>query len=799
MTVAAMKHMASNFTKLDKFEGVDFRRWQKKMHFLLSCMSVVYMLDTSIPKDGENATMKQIRRRNKWENDDYVCRGLILNDMFDPLFDIYQNVESSKELWDSLEAKYMTEDASSNKFLVSCIIEKLPSSWKDFKHTLKHQKEELTLVELGTHLRIEESLMMKDNDKPKGNNVVGPSVVNIVEHNNSSRYTDNRGKHKHQDTKADPNKKSKVTCWKCGKHGHLKKDYNRRKVGNKANGPDTNGSVNGSSNLLKGTLTIGANVKHQDTKAYPNKKSKVTCWKCEKPRHLKKDCKGGKISYKANGSCTNGSVNGFSNSLKDSGATVHVCKDRCWFKTHESLNDGTILHMRNESTTMMHGRGCVDLRFSSGKIVSLFNVLHIPNIRKNLVSSSILNNYGYKQVTESTKFVLSKHGVFIGFGYLSNQILRLNIINDNIGLAFISTSKLNDLIIWHAKLCHVHFKRMQDMSKAGLIPTFDMDTKKLARRTSINVHFSSHQLFDQIAQQKYKDDDDDDDDDELEDLKTEENDELLLADELSEDCDVDVDDHETKALVFMDASGFGVDFGRGVGFSGRLVRWWVLLLVVSFDGVGEIPVVMVVVNNPKTFDEAMNSHDVAFWKEAINDEMDSILGKNTWVLADLPSGCKPLGHKWILKRKLKVDGTIENFKARLVIQGFRQKSRIDYFDTYAPVALGKLILEGYTDASWINNTEENSSTSGWVFLLGRAAGNAATLAKAYSQMYNGKSRHLGVKHSMIHELIMNGVVSIEFVRSQQNLVDHLTKGLTRDLVLKSAEEIGLKSNQVTEC
>ncbi|GJX94032.1 ribonuclease H-like domain-containing protein, partial [Tanacetum coccineum] len=148
-----------------------------------------------------------------------------------------------------------------------------------FKHTLKHQKEKLTLVELGSHLRIEKSLRLQDNDKPKGNNVVGPSVVNIVEHNNSSRYTDNRGKRKHQDTKADPNKKSKVTCWKCGKPGHLKKDYNRRKVGNKANGLDTNGSVNGSSNLLKGTLTIGANVKHQDTKAYPNKKDNTVC--CE--------------------------------------------------------------------------------------------------------------------------------------------------------------------------------------------------------------------------------------------------------------------------------------------------------------------------------------------------------------------------------------------------------------------------------------------------------------------------------------------------------------------------------------
>ncbi|GJR00473.1 hypothetical protein Tco_0523457 [Tanacetum coccineum] len=120
MDDAAMKYMASNFAKLDKFKGVDFRRWQKKMHFLLSSMIVVYVLTTPIPEDGgDDATVKQIRKRAKWDNDDYVCKGLILNGMSDSLFDIYQNVESSKELWDSFEAKYMAEDVSSKKFLVS--------------------------------------------------------------------------------------------------------------------------------------------------------------------------------------------------------------------------------------------------------------------------------------------------------------------------------------------------------------------------------------------------------------------------------------------------------------------------------------------------------------------------------------------------------------------------------------------------------------------------------------------------------------------------------------------------------
>jgi len=68
----------------------------------------------------------------------------------------------------------------------------------------------------------------------------------------------------------------------------------------------------------------------------------------------------------------------------------------------------------------------------------------------------------------------------------------------------------------------------------------------------------------------------------------------------------------------------------------------------------------------------------------------------------------------------------------------------------------------------------------------------AAIAVALSSVYNGKRRHIHIRHSVVKQLLKHVIISLQYVRSEKNLADPLTKGLTRRLVLEMSKGMGLK-------
>nr|GEW34636.1 7-deoxyloganetic acid glucosyltransferase-like [Tanacetum cinerariifolium] len=484
-----VKEITTNFRKLDKFEGHDFRRWQKKMHFLLTMLKVVYVLTTPMLELMEDSTVEAIRMRAKWENDDYICRGHILNGMSDSLFDVYTNVESAKGLWDSLESKILRQYTQhclkmDESISVLSIIDKLPPSWKDFKHTLKLGNDDLYLVQLGSYLRIEESLRAQDSDRGKGKEVARPSV-NMTEDGKNKNNKQNKGKKrdfKEHGSGSGSNKKPKLECWKCGKTGHFKRDF---RSGNK-NNANAGGSRKGS--------------KDHSQDQYQNL---VHVWN----RFLK-----------------------FSVSLISEAFYVPVDAIAWWWWI--------------DSGATTHQNGVAE--------------------RKNGALKEMVNS------------MLSYSGLSERFYAIEpNDLVSINLIIES-----------RDTIFDENRFSSI--PRPKD-----IIPNSD---------------------------ESQRDDHSDD-----------------VPSEIPEPC---------KGKRVRKAKSYGSDF---------------LLYLVegSRDQVGlQYSYCYSIGEDLKTYNEATQSQESAFWKEAIDDEIGFIMENNTWVLSDLPPGCKPLGCKWIFKMKMKLDGTI---------------------------------------------------------------------------------------------------------------------------------------------
>ena len=152
------------------------------MLFYLTTLNLAKFLYEDAPTLNENESDKQVVAAiDAWKHVDFLCKNYILNGLDNTLYNVYSQIKTAKELWDSLDKKYKTEDAGTKKFIVgrfldykmldsktiisqmqelqlilheihaegmtlsksfqvATIIEKLPSSWKEGLITLYHPK-----------------------------------------------------------------------------------------------------------------------------------------------------------------------------------------------------------------------------------------------------------------------------------------------------------------------------------------------------------------------------------------------------------------------------------------------------------------------------------------------------------------------------------------------------------------------------------------------------------------------------------------------------------------------------------
>ena len=89
------------------------------------------------------------------------------------------------------------------------------------------------------------------------------------------------------------------------------------------------------------------------------------------------------------------------------------------------------------------------------------------------------------------------------------------------------------------------------------------------------------------------------------------------------------------------------------------------------------------------------------------------------------------------------------------------------------------------EAKWLRNLLAN------VPLWGRS--NVPVSLHCDSQaIYNGKKRHIRIRHSMVKQMLRYGVILLDRVKSKRNLANPLTKGLSKRLVLDSSKGMGLE-------
>ncbi|KAK1605653.1 hypothetical protein QYE76_029326 [Lolium multiflorum] len=606
--------------------------------------------------------------------------GAVLSVLGDKLVDAYLHLRNGKELWDALDAKFGAADAGGelyameqfndyrmvenrsvveqaheiqimakelellkcvlpDKFVAGCIVAKLPPSWRNFATSLKHQRHEFSVENIMGSLDVEEKARAKD--KHTGG-TEGRSAANMVQKNAHKSKGKNKGVSQTTNFKKKGKTEKKDPCWVCGETGHWANRCPQRK-GKKCQAGQNSNSV---------SMVIGNT--EEGTTGYGNILPTVL------------------------------SVFQPTEWWVDTGANVHVCADISMFTSYQAR--GSSVMMGNGLHATVRGVGTVDLKFTSGKIVQLKNVLHVPSIKKNLVSGSRLMKDGFKLVFESNKVVLSKYGTFVGKGYECEGMLRFSLEDfcDNVVNHPRKPHKpakernLAPLELIHSDLCEMNGELTRG-GKKYFMTLIDDSTRFLVVKSGVDdmnvgTIFESRDatFFEDIFPMRDMHGMSSWESDPIHETPMESDEE---SDDESSDSDEDNNEAPTRSKRQRTAKSFGNDF-----------------------------IVYLVDDTPTTISEALASPDADYWKEAVQSEMDSILANGTWELTERPYGCKPVGCKWVFKKKLRADAAGGTFMS--ITLGAATKLLDDMMINYS-----EWHTERAPQGKKVNSVEETSSLS----------------------------------------------------------------------------------------
>jgi hypothetical protein len=96
-------------------------------------------------------------------------------------------------------------------------------------------------------------------------------------------------------------------------------------------------------------------------------------------------------------------------------------------------------------------------------------------------------------------------------------------------------------------------------------------------------------------------------------------------------------------------------------------------------------------DEPMTYTEAMMRPDSEKWLRAMEFEIESMHDNQVWNLVDPIDGVRPIGCKWVFKKKMDKDRNVHINKAQLVVKGFKQIHDINYDETFSPIMMLKSI------------------------------------------------------------------------------------------------------------